>query len=182
MKQKIRIVLTGAQSTGKTTLANELAKKYNINSLSICREQATEQNWTPNTPGSVEYQKSLFDKLQKAISSKKSYVSDRALSCVAAYTFKHAMNDMNDKQLKKLAETQYKKFCTFHNNNDDVLIVYTPIEFETVDDGFRNVDEQDRAFVDYLIKNILDTTGAEYLTVTGTVEERIKQIEQALNI
>ena len=63
MKPKIRIVFTGAQGTGKTTLVNAIAEKYNINTLSIAREQATETGWTPATPGSVEYQKDLYNKL-----------------------------------------------------------------------------------------------------------------------
>lgn len=181
MKQKINIVLTGAQSTGKTTLANALAEKYNITSLSICREQANEQNWTPDTPGSVDYQKELFNKLQKSLSSKKSYISDRSLSCITAYTFKHAIENPNNKQLKKLAESQYKKFCDFHNKYENVLIVYTPIEFDIVDDGVRSTNELEREYIDYLIKNILDTTGAYYIVVTGTVEQRLAQIEEELN-
>ena len=175
MTEKMRIVFTGAQGTGKTTLVNALAER-GIRTISIAREQATETGWTSETPGSVEYQKELYDKLYKAISSKKSYLSDRALSCVAAYTFKHALNNPEDASFKKLAESQYKKFCKFHNDNPDVLIVYTPIEFEIESDGLRNTNKEDQAQIDFLIKNILDTTGAEYLTVTGTVEERLAQI------
>lgn len=176
MKPKIRIVFTGAQGTGKTTLVNAIAEKYNINTLSIAREQATETGWTPATPGSVEYQKDLYNKLYKALSYKKPYVSDRALSCVAAYTFNHALLNMDNTDFKKLADNQYKKFCKFHNENPDVLIVYTPIEFEIENDGLRSTDKEVQTQIDFLIKNILDTTGAEYLTVTGTVEERMTQI------
>ena len=176
MKQKIQIVFTGAQGTGKTTLVNRLAEKYNIRTLSIARDKANETGWTAATPGSVEYQKDLYDTLYKKLSSKKSYLSDRALSCVAAYTFNHALADMENAEFKKLADTQYKKFCKFHNDNPDVLIVYTPVEFEIENDGVRSTDKELQAQIDFLIKNILDTTGAQYLTVTGTVEERLEQI------
>ena len=152
-KQKIQIVFTGAQGTGKTTLVNELAKE-GIKTLSIAREQAKNTGWTSDTPGTVEYQKELYNNLYKAISSKKSFLSDRALSCVAAYTFMHALNNPDNKKLKKLADSQYEKFCKFHNENQNVIIVYTPIEFPVENDGLRSVNEKERATIDFLIKNI----------------------------
>jgi nicotinamide riboside kinase len=179
-KEKIQIVFTGAQGTGKTTLANELSKKFGIKTFSIAREAAVNSGWTAETPGSVEYQKELFDKLYKKISSKKSFISDRALSCVAGYTFSHALANIEDKKFKKLADSQYKKFCKFHNEHPDVLIVYTPIEFELSDDGLRNTNKDSQANLDFLIKNILDTTNADYLTVSGTVEERLDIIMKEL--
>jgi hypothetical protein len=58
--------------------------------------------------------------------------------------------------------------------------VYVPIEFEIEDDNFRNIDKDFQAKIDFLTKNILDTTNVPYITVTGTVEERVKQVEAAL--
>jgi deoxyadenosine/deoxycytidine kinase len=176
MKNKIQIVFTGAQGTGKTTLVNELSKKFNIKALSIARDTAVSTGWTASTPGTVEYQKELFDKLYKALSSKKGFVSDRSLSCVAGYTFNHALANMDDKKFKKLADTQYKKFCKFHNEHPDVLIVYTPIEFDLLEDGLRSTNKELQQGLDFIIKNILDVSNANYLTVTGTVEERMEQI------
>jgi hypothetical protein len=68
----------------------------------------------------------------------------------------------------------------FHNDNPDVLLVYVPIEFAIEDDGERSVDPDFQLKIDFLIKNILDTSGIKYITVTGTVEERLKQINDAL--
>jgi predicted ATPase len=90
-KQKKRIILTGAQGVGKTTLMNALATD-GTKTLSIAREQAIEAGWSPETGSSEEYQKKLFAALLKAVSSKRNYVSDRGLSCVAAYTFDGALN------------------------------------------------------------------------------------------
>ena len=69
-----------------------------------------------------------------------------------------------------------------NNENQNVIIIYTPIEFPVENDGLRSINEKERTTIDFLIKNILDTTGADYITVTGTVEERLAQIKEKLNV
>jgi predicted ATPase len=109
-KTKKRIILTGAQGTGKTTLMNELAKD-GTKTLSIARETAVELGW-PVAPEKLEgYQKTLFSKMQKALSSKKNYISDRGLTCVAAHTFSEALVE---NITKKTADSQYLKLQKFH--------------------------------------------------------------------
>ena len=175
-KQNRRIILTGAQGTGKTTLMNALATD-GIKTLSIAREQALKAGWLAVTGTTQDYQKILFAALLKAISSKKSYISDRGLTCVAAYTFDGALEG---KITKQVADKQYLKLQKFHNDNPDVLLVYLPIEFELESDGVRDTDKENQKRIDFFIKNILDTSGIKYITVTGSVEERVKQIEEAL--
>lgn len=170
-----RIVLTGAQGTGKTTLMNELSKD-GTRTISHIRKTAAENNLDIST-ATEEGQKIYFKTLKKELSSKKSYVSDRGLTCVAAYTFDKAITgDIS----KKIADKQYMDLVKFHNDNPDVLLVYVPIEFAIEDDGERSVDPDFQVKIDFLIKNILDTSGIKYITVTGTVEERLKQINDAL--
>lgn len=176
-KQYKRIILTGAQGTGKTTLMNALATD-GTKTLSIAREQAVAAGWSSVTGSDQDYQKTLFKTLLKEISRKCSYISDRGLTCVAAYTFDGALNG---KITKKTADSQYLKLQKFHAENPDVLVVYVPIEFDLVDDGVRNLDVDYQKKIDFFIKNLLDTAGINYITVTGTVEERVKQIETALN-
>lgn len=175
-KAKKRIILTGAHGTGKTTLMNELAKD-GTRTLSIARDAATAGNYPPTDDAREAYQKDLFAAGFKALSSKKNYISDRGLTCIAAYTF---FNALSGKITKKTADNQYLKLQKFHNDNPDILVVYVPIEFELTDDGLRSVDTEEQAAIDFMIKNILDTAGIKYITVTGTVEERVAQINAAL--
>lgn len=175
-KQKKRIILTGAQGTGKTTLMNALAVD-GTKTLSIAREQAIAAGWSSVTGSDEDYQKTLFKTLHKELSSKKNYISDRGLSCVAAYTFDGVLNG---KITKKTADSQYLKLAKFHRENPDILVVYLPIEFELKDDGTRNTDKENQEKMDFLIKNLLDTSGVKYITVTGSVEERVQQIENFL--
>lgn len=175
-KTKKRIILTGAHGTGKTTLMNALAKD-GTRTLSIARDAATVGNYPPTDDAREAYQKDLFAAGFKALSSKKNYISDRGLTCIAAYTF---FNALAGKITKKTADNQYLKLQKFHNDNPDILVVYVPIEFELTDDGLRSVDTEEQAAIDFMIKNILDTAGIKYITVTGTVEERVAQINAAL--
>lgn len=175
-KAKKRIILTGAHGTGKTTLMNELAKD-GTRTLSIARDAATAGNYPPTDDARDAYQKDLFAAGFKALSSKKNYISDRGLTCIAAYTF---FNALAGKITKKTADNQYLKLQKFHNDNPDILVVYVPIEFELTEDGLRSVDLEEQAAIDFMIKNILDTAGIKYITVTGTVEERVAQINAAL--
>lgn len=175
-KTKKRIVLTGAQGTGKTTLMNALAKD-GTQTLSIAREHAIASGWSPETGSSEEYQNTLFNALYKSVSSKKNYISDRGLTCVAAYTFNGVLNGIIDKDI---ADKQYIKTEKFHRNNPDILIVYCPIEFELSADGLRDTDIETQHRLDFFIKNMLDTMNIPYITVTGSVEERVAQVEAAL--
>ena len=65
-KQKKRIILTGAQGTGKTTLMNALAAD-GTKTLSIAREQAIEAGWSPETGSSEDYQKIFREILQRTL-------------------------------------------------------------------------------------------------------------------
>ena len=172
------IVIDGVVWVGKTTLMNELTKD-GTKGLSIAREQAIAAGWSSVTGTDQDYQKTLFKTLYKALSSKKNYVSDRGLSCVAAYTFAGVL-DSNKKITKKTADTQYMKMMKFHQENPDVLVVYVPVEFPIEADGVRDENVLNQHKIDFFIKNLLDTAQIPYITVTGTVEERVKQIEDAL--
>lgn len=175
-KIKKKVILTGAQGTGKTTLMNALCED-GTKALSVARDMATETNWTEATGTTTEYQKNLYKTLKKKLSSKKNYVSDRGLTCVAAYTFDKAVERSIP---KKVADKQYLDTVAFAQENPDVLIVYVPIEFDLVDDGVRSTDIIKQARIDFFIKNILDTGKIPYITVHGTVEERVAQVEAAL--
>lgn len=174
-KKKKRIILTGAQGTGKTTLMNALAAD-GTRTISHIRKFAAEKNIDIST-ASEAGQKEFFKSLKKELSSKRSYISDRGLTCVAAYTFEKAVSGSIS---KKVADKQYMDIVKFHTDNPDILLVYVPIEFPLEDDGTRSIDPEFQKKIDFLIKNLLETSGIKYITVTGSVEERLAQIEANL--
>lgn len=175
-KTKKRIILTGAQGTGKTTLMNELAKD-GTHTISHIRKTAKEFGIDIST-ATEEGQKLLFKTLKKELSSKKNYISDRGLTCVAAYTFDKAVSGTIS---KKTADKQYMDIVKFMKDNPDILTVYIPVEFEEIeDDGERSIDKLFQQKIDFLIRNILESANIPFITVTGSLEERVAQIKEAL--
>jgi predicted ATPase len=174
-KIKKRIILTGAQGTGKTTLMNALAKD-DIRTISHIRKTA-EANGIDMSVATKDGQNLFFNTLKKELKSKDSYISDRGLTCVAAYTFEQAVAGNIS---ETVANKQYIDIVKFYDSNPDVLTVYVPIEFAIEDDGVRSIDTEKQAKIDYLIKNLLDCAKIPYITVHGSVEERVAQVENAL--
>jgi hypothetical protein len=60
--------------------------------------------------------------------------------------------------------------------NEYTHYVYFPIEFESVDDGVRSVNEEWREKIDKEFQLLLDGVRKPYLTVTGSPLQRVNQI------
>jgi len=66
---------------------------------------------------------------------------------------------------------------TWHRvKNEYTYYVYFPIEFESVDDGVRSIDEEWREDIDKSFKKLLEGVRQPYLTVTGSPMQRVDQI------
>ena len=178
---KNRIHLVGAHGTGKTTILNHY-KDAGYNVITEIVRNLAKEGVNINEMGDIEGQKTIFKTYKKLLKSKKGYISDRGLADVLSYTFSHAIAENNENgQLKKLADKQYIDAVKFYKDNPDIIICYFPIEFPVVDDGVRSTNEEFRAMIDFLIKNFLETAELPFVTITGTVEERIAQIDSILN-
>ena len=64
--------------------------------------------------------------------------------------------------------------------NENVNYFYIPIEFELEDDGVRFVDFELQKKVDEELKKSIEKYNIKTTKLTGSVEERIEQIQQAL--
>lgn len=58
------------------------------------------------------------------------------------------------------------------------LLVYCPIEFDIVDDGYRHLDKDFQLKIDSLIREVIKDKSV--LIVQGNVDERVKQVRLAL--
>ena len=175
----MKINLTGTQGVGKTTVLNELSHIYP--QFNIITEVVRDLSGTGvkiNEEGDNKSQYTIFNTYQKLFEQNKNYISDRGLVDVVAYDrylYKH--NKIN--QIVLLNHQQMlKKFLKF---NPGVLHVYFPIEFDLVDDGVRSANKEFQKEIDTHIANILHEYDIVHIKVSGSVEERVKQIKKHIN-
>lgn len=169
-----RIILTGAQGTGKTTVLNLFKGAGYPVITEVVRNLVKTKGITINKEGTDATQNLVFDTYADVLANTEKYVSDRGLTDVISYT---AAGVFEGKVSKAVLDEQEVKLQEFVQNNPDIVYVYFPIEFPVVADGTRSVDEDYRKQIDNLIHDTLDAVlEGDYLTVTGTPEERFKQI------
>lgn len=168
-----RICLTGSQSTGKTTVLNMFKEAGYPVITEVVRNLVKNKKITINKEGTDDTQMLVFNTYKDLLGNTEKYVSDRGLTDVISYT---AAGVFEGKVNKSILDSQEILIEEFIKENPDIVYIYFPIEFPVVADGTRSVDEDYRKQIDNLIHDTLDNLGIEYLTVTGTPEERFRQI------
>ena len=177
----MRIILTGAQSTGKSVILKTLQEKYGDKFhyiTEVVRNLAKTEGINVNEMGDEEGQNMIFSTYEKLLGNTESYVSDRGLTDVCAYSYYHAETK---KGMNHVATDELARVKQFVKDNPDVLFFYFPIEFDVVNDGFRSTNEDFRHKVDQLILAVLMECKIPYIEVHGTVEERIAIIDKYIN-
>ena len=175
-----KIIFTGAQGTGKTTVLNKFKEGGYPIITEVVRKLA-KNGVKINEEGTIDSQKIIFDayvnEFAKEFDNPYTF-SDRGLTDVTAYTAYLANVEHNfDAMSLLLKQLQYIREW---NDQNDAVYFYFPIEFDIVDDGVRSMNESYREFIDKYIKFILEYTHTKYYTVRGTVEERVKFIKDHL--
>lgn len=185
------IVLCGSSGTGKTTILNELKNdprfsEYHI-VTEIVRDLVKAQGIKINESGEASTQHILFATYKDIFNNSKNYpfISDRSLIDVISYTATNfARNIELDSTLaSSLAdelELEFDYLKEFTQTRKDIIWIYFPIEFETQPDGVRSLDEHYRAQVDKNMQSYLKLFIKDYLTVHGTVQDRLTQIKNYL--
>lgn len=170
-----RIVFTGAQGTGKTTILNYFREQGQNVITEVVRNLA-KKGVKINKDGDEKGQARIFKEYEKLLGeiTQDGYISDRGLIDVTAYTvylYNHGKvsEDFANKQLKKLHK--------FILNHPSIVYCYFPIEFPLVEDGVRDLDEEFRKEIDSIILSLLGTLNLSFVIVNGTVEQRIEKIK-----
>ncbi len=184
MKTKKNIILTGAQGTGKTTVLKLFSQAHPEYSTitEVVRNLAKTDKVSVNENGDIASQRKIFSTYCNLL-SQNGFISDRGLTDVMSYTdwVADEKTDDADGMAMGFEFVREEKILRDYNNTHDVLYVYFPIEFSVEDDGFRSTSESFRRSIDKRIKHILEKNKIKYITVHGTPEERLKQIEDALS-
>lgn len=181
-----KIYLCGTQGTGKTTVLKALQEKlpdYTI--VTEVVRQLAKSGVEINENGNIDGQNRIFSTYSQILSQDDNQISDRYFVDVLAYTKWLADNAPSDEKqtwntLLMEQSSTTALFDLYSRLHHDILVVYFPIEFDVVADGVRSVDNNFREEIDRNIQFILNTSIVEYIAVSGTVEERVAQILEAL--
>lgn len=172
----MRIGLCGVHGTGKTTLVNELLPQFKgyIYGKSVSRELSNHLPLCKNVKLVDYYTQTMCASLiSNQILTNKNMITDRTLLDVFMYT-EGSINI--SKEHKSLLNRTFEHNIKFYDK-----IIFVPIEFKVVSDGVRNEDEDYRFKLQNILKNLLKYYYnmkyiKEYITVTGSIEERLTQI------
>ena len=170
-----RIALVGASSTGKTTvyelLKNKLPKYEFVNEST---RTVGQYGFPINEEGTDATQLAISSFHLEALLKPYNLVLDRCYMDVVVYT----------KYMENIRAMTYNYIEDTWNRVKDEYshYIYFPIEFNSVDDGVRSVNEEWRKEIDKEFKDILEGVRKPYLTVTGSPMQRVEQILKFINV
>ena len=169
-----RIALVGASSTGKTTvyelLKNKLPKYEFINEST---RTVGSYGFPINEAGTSETQLAISSFHLEALLRPGNVVLDRCYMDLIVYS---NFMDKISKEAHNYIEDTWNRV-----KNEYTHYIYFPIEFKSVDDGVRSVNEEWREKIDKEFQLLLDGVGKPYLTVTGSPLQRVEQILNFIN-
>jgi hypothetical protein len=167
-----RVALVGASSVGKTTvtelLKNELPE---FDFISESTRTVARYGFPINEAGTSETQLAISSFHLEALLKPKDLILDRCYLDLVVYS--NYMDNISDSASNYILDTWTRVYSQYTH------FIYFPIEFKSVDDGVRSVNEEWRTKIDNQFRNNLEaikTLGGDYLTVTGSPKERVKQI------
>jgi len=164
-----RIALVGASSTGKTTvyelLKNKLPKYEFVNEST---RSVANYGFPINEKGTDATQLAISSFHLEALLQPYNLVLDRCYMDLVVYS--HYMEGIEEKTLRYIEDTWNRV------KGEYTHYIYFPIEFDSVNDGVRSVNEEWRKQIDELFQDILEGVRKPYLTVTGSPMERVNQI------
>ena len=163
-----RIALVGASSTGKTTVFELLKNKFpKYEFINESTRNVAKYGFPINEFGTDATQLAISSFHLEALLKPFNSVLDRCYMDLIVYTNHMDVDDCTKDYIEE----------TWHRVKGEYThYIYFPIEFDSVDDGVRSVNEDWRKDIDNEFKKYLDTVRKPFLTVTGSPMQRLEQI------
>ena len=164
-----RIALVGASSTGKTTVFELLKNKFpKYEFINESTRSVAEYGFPINEAGTSETQLAISSFHLEALLKPYNMILDRCYMDLVVYS--HFMDNIDSKVLSYIEDTWNRVKSEYTH------YIYFPIEFKSVDDGVRSVNEEWREDIDKEFQLLLEGVRKPYLTVTGSPLQRVEQI------
>ena len=171
----MKIGFCGTMSVGKTTLVNELAKLPEFKDYTSRTERSKhlmDLGIPLNTDSTLKGQL-VFASERAAELMQEKIITDRTVIDVMAFC-----------DLSKSMDSAHKFYLnatlTFLINEYDVLFYVSPEGVEIEDNGVRETNAEYRDAIDKKIKSIVQMHRSNAVTISGSVEERIEQVKNAV--
>lgn len=167
-----KIAVIGSQSTGKSTIANQLSERLNIPLISeIARKWDIEKATQTEL---IHIQKELLRLQMQEENHNGQFISDRSTIDNLAYWI-HNVSPIIDKEENAI----YVKIALGNVKNYSHIFLLTP-EFYPVDDGFRSTNIIYQLQIAEVINTILRLYNIPHFRLTGTVENRVQNAMEIL--
>lgn len=174
-----RIVFVGSLSTGKTTLAELLARRLDLPLLPEAAREIAALGFKLDKDATAETETLIFLKQYNNELAYSDFVSDRSLIDVMAYA--GWVLDNQPRRLENALWDECERLAERQLRTNYSHVFYLPIEFPIVPDDLRPMDPEFQKDIDQRIVKLLETYDVRYQTITGSVEERLGQIDSALS-
>jgi nicotinamide riboside kinase len=167
-----KIAIIGSQSTGKTTIANQLSEKLNIPMITeLARKWDIEKATQTEL---IHIQKELLKLQIDEENRNEQFISDRSTIDNLSYWL-HNVSPIVDKEENEL----YVNTALKNVKNYSHIFLLTP-EFYPVDDDFRNTNIIYQLQIAEVINTILRLYNIPHYKLTRSVENRVQKAMEIL--
>lgn len=180
-----KVAISGAHGTGKTTLLRALTQSIpNISTLPEIPRILIELN---DDPEQLRRGNNTLDRQLAIIAAQMAYegqavatgsvplLTDRTVGDHWAYTVALFESELNRPSVR-LTEQSVRRWLTTY----DFIFFLSP-EFPPEDDGVRESDVDFRDEIDGILKDLYTDAGVTTMSLTGTIEERSRQLRGHLD-
>jgi nicotinamide riboside kinase len=167
------IAIVGAESTGKTTLARELAAALAVDGDRVAhvdealREFCLQHNRTPRADEQAAIARAQSHRIEQAARTHALVVADTSALMVAIYS-QLLFDDRSLLAEALAAQARYR------------VTLLTALDLPWVADGFIRDGAHVRAPVDALLRDALQGAGVPYAVVCGNGEQRLHNAQRAV--
>lgn len=162
----MKILITGAMGTGKTTLTSDISKNIGYKILPEVARLMAEEGYKLDKKITPEIELEILRRQVLLEEEKEDYIADRGLIDLLAYCL----------VLFPEEEDLLNKINIALSNACYDIVFYLPIEFPIEEDGVRSTDVVFQKKIDEKIKFILSVNKFNYYKIKGSRLSRINQV------